>query len=225
MLKVDQLTTTVIMIIALNMLCGCATERDIAPTISESPRSGLELKTPVLAAVFDGRGNQEPRDAASQLQSDIGGIYGSSIEWDNYFNKVPQGGVAVRIRIVTLGSSFGSRIVSSTAFAYAVSSAQVKASGPWGPIVGNVSAQQSVMAGSISAEGWWNGAAWIDLEVQDYRGSAPINFTLPIVAEHRESNVWGYSSGDKAARMAWQQVAVQLIRALDEVLRTVRDQQ
>jgi hypothetical protein len=88
-----------------------------------------------------------------------------------------------------------------------------------------VSAQQSVLAGSLSGEGWWNGAAWIDLEVQDYRGAKPISFTLPIVAEHRESNMWGYSSGDKAARIAWQRVSVQLTRAMDTIFRFVRDQQ
>jgi len=124
-----------------------------------------------------------------------------------------------------LGASFGSRLVSSTAFANAVSSAQTSATGPWGSVVGNVSAQQSVLAGSLSGEGWWNGAAWIDLEVQDYRGSEPISFTLPIVAERRESNMWGYSSGDKAARIAWQRVSVQLTRAIDTIFRTVRDQQ
>jgi hypothetical protein len=225
MTKIDQLNATVSVLIVLAILCGCATERNIAPTISEPPRTGLKLNPPILGAVFDGRASQKPKDAASQLQSDLSRIYGSSIEWENYFSKVPQGRVAIRIRTVTLGASFGSRLVSSTAFANAVSSAQASASGPWGPVVENVSAQQSVVAGSLSGEGWWNGAAWFDLEVQDYRGSAPIKFTLPIVAEHRESNIWGYSSGDKAARMAWQQVSAQLTRALDAVFRAVRDQE
>jgi len=225
MMKIDPLKITVLALIVLAILCGCATERNIAPTISEPPRTGLELNPPILGAVFDGRASQKPKDAASQLQSDLSRIYGSSIEWENYFSKVPQGRFAVRIRIVKLGASFGSRLVSSTAFANAVSSAQASASGPWGPVVGNVSAQQSVVAGSLSGEGWWNGAAWIDLEVQDCRGSAPINFTLPIVAEHRESNIWGYLSGDKTARIAWQQVSTQLTRALDAVFRTIRYQE
>ena len=67
-----------------------------------------------------------------------------------------------------------------------------------------------------------NGAAWIDIEAQDYRGAKPINFTLPIVAEHRESNMWGYSSGDKAARIAWQRVSVQLTRAMDTIFRVAQ---
>lgn len=224
-MQIKHLKIGIAVIIALAVLGGCATERYIAPTLSEPPRTGLQLNPPVLGAVFDGRATQEPKDAATQLQTDLSRIYGTSIEWDSYFTKTSQGRVAVRVRIVTLGASFGSRLVSSTAFANAVSSAQTNATGPWGSVVGNVSAQQSVLAGSLSGEGWWNGAAWIDLEVQDYRGAAPISFTLPIVAEHRESNIWGYSSGDKAARIAWQRVSVQLTRAMDNIFRAVRDQQ
>jgi len=223
--QVKHLKITIAAMIALAVFGGCATERHIAPTLSEPPRTGLELNPPIFGAVFDGRATQDPKDAASQLQADLSRIYGTSIEWDSYFTKTPQGRVTIRVRIVTLGASFGSRLVSSTAFANAVSSAQSSATGTWGAVVGNVSAQQSVFAGSLSGEGWWNGAAWIDLEVQDYRGSKPISFTLPIVSEHRESNMWGYSSGDKAARIAWQRVSVQLTRAMDTIFRIVRDQQ
>jgi len=217
-----------IIVVAIGILIaftGCATERHISPSLSESPRTGLELKRPVLSAVFDGRATQEPMDAASTLQDDLRRIYGPSIEWKDYFMKTPPGRVAVRVRLVTLGATFGNRLVSTVAFANAVSSAQGNATGPWGTVVGSVSAQQSLFAGSFSGEGWWNGAAWIDVEVQDYRGDKPISFTLPIVAEHRESNMWGYASGDKAVRTAWQRVSVQLTRAMDSILRTVRDQE
>jgi hypothetical protein len=183
------------------------------------------LKRPVLGAVFDGRASQEPKDAASTIQDDLRRIYGSSIEWNDYFMKTPPGRVAVRVRLVTLGATFGNRLVSSVAFANAVSSVQGNATGPWGAVVGGVSAQQSLFAGSFSGEGWWNGAAWIDVEVQDYRGDKPISFILPIAAEHRESNMWGYASGDKAVRTAWQRASAQLIRAMDNILRTVRDQE
>jgi hypothetical protein len=225
MMKNKNLQIAMAVVIVLATFGGCATERHIAPMLSESPRTGLELKPPILGAVFDGRATQDPKDAASELQADLRRIYGPSIEWHGYFTKTPADRVAVRVRIVTLGASFGSRLVSSTAFANAVSSAQGSANGPWGSVVGSVSAQQSVFAGSLSGEGWWNGAAWIDLEVQDCRGAKPISFTLPIVAEHRESNMWGYSSGDKAARIAWQRVSVQLTRAMDAIFRAVRDQQ
>jgi hypothetical protein len=224
-MKIKLLKAGTVAMMVTALLIGCATERHISPTLSEAPRNGLNLNPPILGAVYDGRAKQDPKDAASQLQADLGRIYGPSIEWVDYFSKTPPGRVAVRVRIVTLGASFGSRLVSSTAFANAVSSAQGSATGTWGSIVGSVSAQQSVFGGSISGEGWWNGAAWIDLEVQDSRGAEPVSFTLPIVAEHRESNIWGYSSGDKAARIAWQQVSIQLTRAMDTIFRTVRDQQ
>ncbi|MBN1907260.1 MAG: hypothetical protein JW927_19440 [Deltaproteobacteria bacterium] len=115
------------------------------------------------------------------------------------------------VRIVISGASFGSRLISTTAFFNAVTSAQGRATGPWGPVVGNFSAQQSILAGSFSGEGWWNGATWIDLEVQDHRRVNSVNFTIPIAAEHRESNVWGYKSGDKAAHTTWQRVADDLV--------------
>jgi hypothetical protein len=207
------------------LLTGCASERVISPTLSGSSRTGLIVSPAILGAVYDGRASQEPKDAAAILQGDLSRIYGASIEWTDYFAKTPAGRVSARIRIVTLGSSFGSRLVSSVAFANAVGSAQTSATGPWGSVVGSVSSEQSVLAGSFSGEGWWNGAAWVDLEVQDNRGQKPIAFTVPIVAEHRESNMWGYASGDKAAKMAWDRVGVQLTRALDAIARTVRDQQ
>jgi hypothetical protein len=225
MLKSEPIQIAIALLTVLVTLTACATERYISPTLSEVPRVGFDLKPPILGAVFDGRATQEPKDAASQLQADLTRIYGSSIEWNDYFTKTPPGRVTVRIRIVILGASFGSRLISTTAFANAVGSAQINATGPWGPVVGNVSAQQSVLAGSLSGEGWWNGAAWIDLEVQDSRSTKSVSFTMPIAAEHRESNMWGYTSGDKAARTAWQQVAVQLTRAMDTIFRTLRDEQ
>lgn len=221
--KVPYFVATIFVVAML--LTGCATERVISPTISASSRTSLIVSPGILGAVYDGRAEQEQKDAATILQTDLSRIYGSSIEWTDYFTKVPFGRVSVRIRILTLGSSFGSRLVSSVAFANAVGSAQVSATGPWGPVVGSVSSEQSVLAGSFSGEGWWNGAAWVDLEVQDNRGQKPIAFTVPIVAEHRESNMWGYASGDKAAKVAWDRVGIQLTRALDAIARTVRDQQ
>ncbi|MCJ7600763.1 MAG: hypothetical protein MUO63_04570 [Desulfobulbaceae bacterium] len=223
MIKISPLIS--ILLVSLAFLSACTTERTISPTISGAPRTNLVVSPAILGSVYDGRTAQIPKDAAATLQTDLSRIYDSSIEWTDYFDKTPAGRVSVRIRIVTLGSSFGSRLVSSAAFANSVVSAQVSAIGPWGPVVGSVSSEQSVFAGSFSGEGWWNGAAWLDLEVQDNRGQRPITFTIPIVAEHRESNIYGYTSGDKAARAAWESVGVQLTRALDEIGRIVRDHQ
>lgn len=210
-------------IASILLIVGCATERAVAPTISAEPRSGLSVSPPILAAVYDGRTTGQRKDAAITLQADLARLYGSSIEWSDYFAKTPAGRVSVRFRIVALGASFGSRLVSSAAYATAAGSAQETAIGPWGPVVTSVLSQQSGLAGSISAEGWWNGAAWVDIEVEDLRGLRPVVFTLPIAAEHRESNMWGYGSGDKAARAAWDKVGAQLTRAMDAILRALRD--
>lgn len=56
-------------------------------------------------------------------------------------------------------------------------------------------------------------------------GSDTVIFTMPIAAEHKESNIWGYASGRKSGRIAWGNVAVQLTRTMDTILRTVRDMQ
>ncbi len=223
MIKVSYFTS--ILIFVISFLAGCATERAISPTISGTPRTNLLLSPAILGSVYDGRTLQMPKDAAAILQTDLSRIYGSSFEWTDYFEKTPVDRVSIRIRIVTLGSSFGNRLVSSVAFANSVGSAQINAVGPWSNFVGSISSEQSVFGGSFSGEGWWNGAAWLDLEVQDNREQKPINFTMPIVAEHRESNMWGYASGDKAASVAWERVAVQLTRALDAIARVVRDNQ
>ena len=210
-------------LLAAIFLAGCATERQVVPVIESAPRPSLDLKTPVIGSVFDGRSSQESKDAASKLQAELSRLYGPAIEWSDYFVKTPTGRVAVRIRLVTLGATFGSRMISTASLANAMGSAQVNAVGPWGPVAGTVSSQQSVLAGSFSGQGWWNGAAWIDLEGEDLRGTKAVRFVLPIAAEQQESNMWGYASGDKAARAAWDRVAAQLTRAMDAILRTVRD--
>jgi hypothetical protein len=73
----------------------------------------------------------------------------------------------------------------------AVDSANVSAVGPWGSLVGTATGTSSVIGGSISGEGWGIGAAWVDVEVQDRRSPKQVRFTVPIVAEDRELNMWG----------------------------------
>lgn len=214
-----------ILTISILVLSGCASERYIEPTISGLPRTGISLKTPNIGGVFDGRAKQQPNNSASILQNDLNRMYGNSIKWCDYFTEIPKGRVGIRIRIVTLGATFGSRLVSSAAIANAVGSAQGQASGPWGSVVASVTSNQSMVAGSFTGEGWWNGAAWIDIEIQDKYGPTPICFIVPIVAEDHEFNMWGYASGNKAVRISWERASEQLTRAIDAVLRTVRDQE
>ena len=216
--------TTLYVSVLLILFCsGCATERYVTPTITTSPRTSITLKIPIITAVFDGRTTGGEQDAASSLKAELTQIYGNNLQWTSYFESVPKGNVSLKIRIVELGSSFGSRLISSVTYASAIQSAQVTATGPWGPVVGSATGSFSVYGGTFSGEGWWNGAAWIDIEIQDNRSTSLSRFTIPLAAEHRESNMWGYSSGDKAARKAWEKVSAQLTRAIDEVLRVLRD--
>lgn len=212
-------------VVFMSLMFSCATHRGIEPSIDAHQRRGILLNKPVFYSVYDGRAQQENIDITSRLKEDLVRIYGDSILWSEYFDKTPDGRVAIRIRIITLGSNFGNRLVSTAAFTNAVSSAQASAVGPWGIAIGAATSQQLVFGGTVTGEGWWNGAVWIDLEVQDNREKIPVNFTIPIVAEHKESNTLGYASGDKAAQASWDKAAAQLIRAIDAILRIVRDQQ
>lgn len=205
------------------MLPGCATERTGVPSIAAAPRTELRLSRPVIGAVFDGRGAPGDASVAPTLQRDLARIYGPSIAWRDYFAPVPPGEVAMRFRIVALGSVFGSRIVSAAAISTATARARGSATGPWGTIIAQATAQQTAFTGAMAAEGWWNGAAWVDIEIEDNRPGRRIRLTIPIVAEHRESNTWGYGSGDRAARVAWERVSAQLIRVVDNSVRMLRD--
>lgn len=209
--------------LTLVLLIGCATERYVEPTITTSTRTGLSLKTPVFASVYDGRTTGADPQAANLLQSELTKIYGQNLEWVPYFDKTPPGRIAVKLRIVTLESTFGSRVISSSTFATAVHSTQVYATGPWGSTVGSATGSSSVMASSFSGEGWWIGSAWVDVEIEDNSTVPRTRFTIPLAAEHKESNTWGYSSGDKAARKAWESVSAGLTRTIDEVLKVSRD--
>lgn len=204
---------------------GCATERYMHTlTIQSNPRVGLTLKSPVLASVYDGRTSGVVyENIANSLESELTKIYGSNLEWVPYFDPVPVGRVAVRFRIVTLGSSFGSRLVSFSTYATAIQSIQFSAKGPWTQITGSTTGTSHIFANSFSGQGWWNGAAWVDVEVQDNRTSTPIYFTIPLAAEHRESNTFGYASADKAGRKAWENVSRQLTRTIDDMIRILRD--
>lgn len=205
------------------LLAGCATERTGAPSIAAAPRTDLRLSRPIIGAVFEGRPTPGDASVALTLQRDLARIYGHSITWREYFAPVPPGDVAMRFRIVALGSVFGSRIVSAAAVSSATARAQGSATGPWGTVVAQATAQQTAFTGAMAAEGWWNGAAWVDIEIEDNRPGRRIRLTIPIVAEHRESNTWGYGSGDRAARVAWERVSAQLIRVVDNSVRMLRD--
>ena len=100
------------LILSIIISSGCTTERYMTTlTINANPRANLALRLPVLVSVYDGRTSGTDQSVVSSLKSELAKVYGSNLEWVPYFDPVPVGRVAIRLRIVTLGSSFGSRLV------------------------------------------------------------------------------------------------------------------
>ncbi|MDP1814603.1 MAG: hypothetical protein Q8K92_09170 [Leadbetterella sp.] len=208
------------------LLSGCATYRTILPEISETPRDGLTLKIPVAIAVLDGRGDKTDSEQITRtLQEDLSKVYGKSIEYVGFFAKAKADQVFIRIRIITLGANFGSRIVSSISIANSIEKASAVATSSWGTVIASGNSTQNIFASSFSGEGWWIGTAWIELDIQDNRNQQNISFTLPIVAETKESNMFGYASATSAAENAWKMVSAQMIRTLDNILIKIRDEE
>jgi hypothetical protein len=206
-------------------LLGCETYRPLAPSVQESPRTGLVLKEPVLLGLFDGRADK--KDSAQLLNSLRTGIetaYGRSVQFVDYFASAPANRVLVRIRINELGSRFGSRVIPISTISTQFGVATARA-GTWGPVVARADWSQTTLGSGFSAEGWWVGSAWFELGVVDQTGARSLNLQLPLVAESRESNTLGYASASAAANKAWSTVSAQLFSILDALLLKVRDEQ
>lgn len=204
-------------------LVGCATQRSSQPRISASPRTSISIETPVLVSVLDARSTDTKSDnAASILKKDLKGVYGSSIELVDYFSEVPEGRVAVRVRLKANEANFGSRIVSGSTIEQSYSTAQAEASSAWSSVVVTASETQTTLGSSVATEGWWIGTSWIDLQVVDHRGGERNQFTIPIVAEKKRSNTLGYRTASKVTDEAWSSIEQQLVQVMDEVLMALR---
>ncbi|WP_434639648.1 hypothetical protein ACMYSK_01425 [Klebsiella sp. I138] len=205
-------------VFVLSMLTGCATERTITPVIDSSPRPDIHLEYPLMMSVFDGRTSNRDENATQSIKESLTKIYGNNIQWISDFDKVPNGRTAVRIRLIVLGANFGSRIITSSGYESAVYSARSSATDGWGTVMGVAEGNTVINSSAVSTEGWWNGTAWVDFVIEDKTSPQKIEFTVPLVAEHQENNMWGYASGTKAAEVAWNSVSAQLLRAIDAVL-------
>lgn len=148
-----------------------------------------------------------------------------SVEWFEYFERIPEDRVVIRIRLNANEANFGSRIITETSIQNSISNTQATVSGFWNPIVVVASNQQSILSSNIATEGWWIGTSWLELEIIDKRNTNDESFSFPIVAEHRESNTLGYRSATNAVNRSWSLVSQHLIEIFDRVLITVRDQE
>ena len=219
-----RISTSAAVILLLSCLCACATHRSIVPTVSESSRDAISLRSPLRIALLDARTEKENSQAVVQsLQSDLSNIYGESLDWVPYFEETPTGQVAFRIRLMACGADFGSRLVTASAIVVTSSTSSASAATPWGPVMAAGTSEQTLLASGFSGEGWWIGTAWLEIEIEDRRFSEGERFSFPIVAEDRESNLWGYRSGNQAAWSAWGTAAQGLVSVIDAVLVAIRD--
>jgi len=211
-------------ILFILLFSGCATNRAYIPRLQESSREGLILKSPVLISIFDGRADKtKSGELTASLKNGLNSAYGKSIQWVDYFDSPREGSVLVKLRIKKMDADFGCRFVVASMVATQYSNAKVAATNGWGPVVASVNAQQNLFGGAFSSEGWWVGTSWIDVEITDARKVTPINFIVPLVAEHNESNLWGYKSAEQANKRAWEKISPQLIQLIDNILIKVRD--
>ena len=206
------------------LAAGCATHRASVPEINEPPREGLSLNQPVLFSVFDARADKSNSEQVTgAIERGIARAYGSAVEQVGHFEPVPEGRVAVRIRLMANGADFGSRLISATAISNSFATARAQSSDFWQPVV-TVAAEQSSVTTAFEAEGWWVGTSWLEIEIQDQRPDDADRITLPIVAEERESNTFGYRSAGRASSKAWGRASQQLFHLMDTLLTTLRDQ-
>jgi len=207
------------------LIFSCATQRVIVPEISETPRTSIRLNKPVLFSILDARTTKEKSvEVITSIRNGLKTTYGASLKWVDYFSQTPPKYVALRIRLKAIEANFGSRIISVASIQNSFSSLFATVSNNWNKVIVTASQQQTTLANSFYAEGWWIGTSWIELEISDNSSRELQKISFPIVAEHKEPNTWGYRSATKAASESWSIVSQQLIQIMDAILITLRDQ-
>ncbi len=123
-------------IVLVLSLGGCATHRSLVPSISEPPRDGISLRSPLRIALLDARSEKDDSGKVlDSLESDLSAIYGDSLTWVPYFEQTPKGEVALRVRLMAAGADFGSRLVSAAAIGISSGRDSASATKPWGSVV------------------------------------------------------------------------------------------
>lgn len=210
--------------LALVMVSACVGHRGITPSISEPPREGLFLERPVRIAILDVRPDRhDSAEVAAALREGLSRTYGDALFWVPYFESTPADELSLRIRVLACGADFGSRLVRGGAPSAGAWAAASTGSAAWDFVRAEASPRWTLLPADRAGPGWWIGSSWLELQIEDRRFSRGEVSVFPIAAEHRQPNVWGYLSADRAAQRAWSQVAQELVRSIDLVLTTVRD--
>jgi hypothetical protein len=206
-------------------LIGCTTNRSSIPEISEPQRVGLELRQPLLISVLDSR-SEKPKSKAvvSALENGITNAYGSAVKLVPYYDQAPDDHVIVRIRLMANSANFGSRVISSMTINNSINTARATTSDFWRPVI-TVATEQSSVSHSFTTEGWWVGTSWLEIELEDTRFDTSERITVPIVAEEKVSNTFGYRSARKASERSWSLASQQLFRLMDSLIIALRDQE
>lgn len=211
--------TIVGFVLILTLLIGCSTQRVNIPTISESPRTSLILKKPLLVSILDARTTKnKSADVINSIEKGLKDTYGNSLKMVNFFSKTPPGSIALKIRLKANEANFESRIVTFASINSIYSELSISVSNKWSQVVINASQNQTFLNTTFLAQGLWVGTSWVEVELIDNSRNNAEKISFPLVAEHTESNTWGYKSASKASEKSWNIVSQQLIEVMDNVL-------
>jgi hypothetical protein len=200
---------------------GCATTKEYTPTTFTPPvREGLKLPQPINMAVFDGRSARN-EDLATTLEAGITHAYGTNVRVVPYYAPLEPDSVTVKIRVNQLHSEFGSRVIVVPVLQRRWSTAAAAGTDGWNSVAAAASSYSETLGTGFIAEGWWVGTSQLDVEVSDLSRGRHVVFSVPLVAEKRESNTWGYRTASSVSKKAWNATEVQMMRLIDDVVQKV----
>ena len=161
--KVKEVLYSLFLIVLISCF-SCATKRIVVPEISEPPREGLLLTNPVILSLLDARTDKEKsQEILSSIKNGLTNVYGSSTEWAEYFERVPRGKVAVKIRLKANEANFETRLIPLTYVETSFSTTLSTVSTNWSTVVYAASTQQTTFSTSFIPQGYWVGTSWLEL--------------------------------------------------------------
>ena len=160
--------------------------------------------------------NQEA--TVESIKQGLKTIYGDAIIFKSYFDKTEDSTVAIKINIKEIGSQFGSRVIYYQTVHNQIIAASSAAVTSWGSAVSSVIISQPIYQDNFVAQGWWMGAAYLDISLVDNLNNNKKIIDFPFVGEDKQNNTWGYKSGSIAAQNAWNKTSAHLLDLIDSVI-------
>lgn len=208
------------------ILSSCQTYKTITPSIIGKPRQDFKLYKPIVIAIKDSRANvSNQEETIESLKKGLKSIYGEAIEFKPYFTKTDDNSIAIKINIKEIGSQFGSRVIYYQTIHNQINIASSAAVSSWGSAVATAITTQPIYQDNFIAQGWWMGAAHLEITLIGNLNDNKKIIEFPFVGEDKQSNTWGYKSGEIAAKNAWNKTSDHLLDLIDGViLRTIEYQ-